>query len=223
MSSGGLRRLSRMSELRVHNFSISLDGFAAGPGQGPDTPLGVGGERLHEWVFPADGPRPPVDEAFVARGIEGIGATIMGRNMFGPVRGEWPDESWTGWWGEEPPFHHDVFVLTHHPRRPLSMAGGTTFHFVADGIEAALERARAAAGGAHVRLGGGAATVHQYLRAGLLDELHVVVVPVLLGAGERLFDGLDGALDGWECAEFAASPAVAHVRLRPAGRGGTAL
>jgi dihydrofolate reductase len=134
-----------MSELRVHNFSMSLDGYAAGPDQGPDAPLGVGGERLHEWVFPAAG-RPPVDEAFVARGIEGISATIMGRNMFGPVRGPWPDESWTGWWGPRPPFHHDVFVLTHHPRPPLEMAGGTTFHFVTDGIEAALDRATAAAG-----------------------------------------------------------------------------
>ena len=223
MSSGRLCRPPCMSELRVHNFSLSLDGYAAGPGQGPDTPLGVGGERLHEWVFPPDGRRAPVDEAFIARGEDGIGATIMGRNMFGPVRGPWPDGSWRGWWGEEPPFHHDVFVLTHHPREPLSMAGGTTFHFVTDGIEAALERARAAAGGAHVRLGGGVSTVQQYLRAGLLDELHVVVVPVLLGAGERLFDGLDGALDGWASAEFAASPAVAHVRLRPAGRGGSGL
>jgi dihydrofolate reductase len=229
MTFGDCRGLPHMSELRVHNFSMSLDGYAAGPDQGPDAPLGVGGERLHEWVFPADG-RPPVDEAFVTRGIEGIGATIMGRNMFGPVRGPWQglgpageEPAWTGWWGAEPPFHHDVFVLTHHPRPPLEMAGGTTFHFVTDGIEAALEQARTAAGGAHVRLGGGVSTVQQYLRAGLLDELHVVVVPVLLGAGERLFDGLGGVLDGWTCVEFAASPAVAHVRLRPTRRGGPTL
>jgi len=159
-----------------------------------------------------------VDDAFVTRGAEGIGATIMGRNMFGPVRDGWDDESWTGWWGDDPPFHHDVFVLTHHARPSVPMAGGTTFHFVTDGIEAALERARAAAGDRHVRLGGGVSTVHQYLRAGLLDELHVVVVPVLLGAGERLFDGLGPAVEGWECVEFAASPAVAHVRLRPTRR-----
>jgi dihydrofolate reductase len=205
-----------MGELRVHNFSVSLDGYGAGRDQQPETPLGVGGERLHEWIFPPDGgPRSPVDDAFVARGEEGIGATIMGRNMFGPVRGPWPDESWRGWWGEDPPFHHDVFVLTHHPRPPLPMAGGTTFHFVTDGIETALDRARTAAGGRHVRLGGGVSTVHQYLRAGLLDELHVAVVPVLLGAGERLFDGLGPALARWQCVEFTPSPAAAHVRLRP--------
>src|SRR3954449_5664997 len=207
-----------MGELRVHNFSVSLDGYGAGPDQKPDTTLGVGGERLHEWIFPPDGgPRSPVDDAFVARGEEGIGATIMGRNMFGPVRGPWPDESWRGWWGEDPPFHHDVFVLTHHPRPPLPMAGGTTFHFVIDGIAAALEQATAAADGADIRLGGGVATVQEFLRAGLVDELHLVVVPVLLGAGERLFDHLDGALDGWECVEFAPSRSVSHVRLRTGG------
>jgi dihydrofolate reductase len=138
----------------------------------------------------------------------------MGRNMFGPVRGEWPDERWTGWWGEEPPYHHPVFVLTHHPRPSLTMRGGTTFHFVTDGIEAALERAMEAAGGADVRLGGGAATVQQYLRAGLVDEMHLAIVPVLLGGGERLFDHLDGGPEGYECVEFVSSPGVAHVRLR---------
>jgi dihydrofolate reductase len=203
-----------MSELRVHNFSLSLDGYAAGPGQDLANPLGAKGELLHDWIFPADGERAPVDDVFVARGEEGVGATIMGRNMFGPVRGDWADEEWTGWWGEDPPFHHDVFVLTHHARGPVPMAGGTTFHFVTDGIEAALERARAAAGGEHVRLGGGASTVQQYLRAGLLDELHVVVVPVLLGRGERLFENLGNALDGWTCVEFTPSARVAHVRLR---------
>ncbi|CAA9279537.1 MAG: Dihydrofolate reductase homolog [uncultured Blastococcus sp.] len=138
----------------------------------------------------------------------------MGRNTFGPVRGPWPDESWTGWWGEDPPFHHDVFVLTHHARGPVAMAGGTTFHFVTDGIEAALERASAAAGGRDVRLVGGVATVQQYLRAGLLDELHLALVPVLLGSGERLFEGLGDALDGWVRVEFAPSRSVSHVRLR---------
>ena len=204
-----------MTELRVHNFSISLDGYGAGPDQSEENPLGVGGEQLHEWIFPPEGERTAADDVFVQRGVDGIGATIMGRNMFGPIRGGWdgaPD--WRGWWGEDPPFHHDVFVLTHHARDPVPMAGGTTFHFVTDGIEAALDRARAAAGGRHIRLGGGAATVREYLRAGLLDELHVAVVPVLLGGGERLFDGLGDALDGWRSVEFASSTAVAHVRLR---------
>jgi dihydrofolate reductase len=203
-----------MTELRVHNFSMSLDGYIAGPDQGVDHPLGVGGEQLHEWIFGLPEQRTPVDERMQAYGTDGIGATIMGRNMFGPVRGDWGAEEWTGWWGEDPPFHHDVFVLTHHARDPVTMAGGTTFHFVTDGIEAALERARDAAGTAHVRLGGGAATVRQYLRAGLVDELHLVVVPVLLGGGERLFEDLGAALDGWRCVEFAPSKAVAHVRLR---------
>jgi dihydrofolate reductase len=203
----------------VHNFSMSLDGYGAGPGQSPEQPLGAGGHRLHEWVFPVGTERTAVDDAFIARGEDGIGATIMGRNMFGPVRGDWggdagTGEEWTGWWGEEPPFHHDVFVLTRHPRPSVPMAGGTTFHFVTEGIEAALEQARAAADGAHVRLGGGVATVQQYLRAGLLDELHIAVVPVLLGSGERLFDDLGSALDGWTCVEFAPSEAVTHVRLR---------
>jgi dihydrofolate reductase len=202
-----------MSELRVHNFSISLDGYGAGPRQDVDNPLGIGGEQLHEWMFAPDAPE--VDRRFRDRGTEGIGATIMGRNMFGPVRGPWSGaEDWTGWWGENPPFHHDVFVLTHADRDPVPMAGGTTFHFVTGGIEAALERARTAAGGQDVRLGGGASTVRQYLTAGLLDELHVVVVPVLLGAGERLFGDLGAALDGWQCVEFAPSASVTHVRLR---------
>jgi dihydrofolate reductase len=205
-----------MTELRVHNFSISLDGYAAGPAQGHDAPLGVGGEQLHTWLFPEDGDRTAVDDAFAARGEEGVGATIMGRNMFGPVRGGWdgPDADWAGWWGENPPFHHDVFVLTHHPRPSVPMAGGTTFHFVTDGIEAALDRARAAAAGGHVRLGGGAATVREYLRAGLVDDLHLVVVPVLLHDGERLFEDLGSALDGWTCVEFTPSRSVTHVRLR---------
>jgi dihydrofolate reductase len=203
-------RLNGMAELRVHDLSLSLDGFAAGPSQGRDDPLGRGGERLHDWAF-ADAT--DVDRRFRARGTEGIGATIMGRNMFGPVRGSWDsDPDWRGWWGEEPPFHHEVFVLTHHARPPLEMAGGTTFTFVTDGIEAALERATAAARGADVRLGGGASTVRQFAEAGLIDEVHVVVVPVLLGGGERLFEG--NGWDGWRCVEFAPSSTVAHVRLR---------
>jgi dihydrofolate reductase len=201
-----------MTELRVHNFSVSLDGYGAGPAQSEENPLGIGGEQLHEWIFSPDAS--DVDRRFRALGDEDIGATIMGRKMFGPVRGPWGAEDWTGWWGEDPPFHHDVFVLTHHARDPVPMAGGTTFHFVTDGIEAALDRARAAAGDRHVRLGGGAATVQQYLRAGLLDEIHLAVVPVLLGGGERLFDGLDDALENWACVEFAPSASVAHVRLR---------
>ena len=199
-----------MSELRLHDFSVSLDGFGAGPEQGEEHPLGVGGERLHDWAFDD---ATDVDRRFRALGTEGIGATIMGRNMFGPVRGPWDSApEWRGWWGEDPPFHHDVFVLTHHAREPVPMAGGTTFHFVTDGIEAALERATAAAAGGDVRLGGGVATVQEYLRAGLLDEMHVVVVPVLLRSGERLFDSPVPA--GWRCVEFTPSASVAHVRLR---------
>jgi dihydrofolate reductase len=207
-----------MTELRVHNFSISLDGYGAGPDQSEENPLGVGGEQLHEWIFPPEGERTAADDVFVQRGVDGIGATIMGRNMFGPIRGGWDSApEWRGWWGEDPPFHHDVFVLTHHARDPVPMAGGTTFHFVTDGIEAALDRARAAAGDRHVRLGGGASTVQQYLRAELLDELHVAVVPLLLGDGERLFQDLGTAVENWTCVEFAPSAAVAHVRLRRPG------
>jgi dihydrofolate reductase len=219
MSSTTTESLTRVTELRAHNFSVSLDGYAAGPGQSEDDPLGAGGPRLHEWIFSPGAT--DVDRRFLALGEEGIGATIMGRNMFGPVRGAWEASAsapgpWTGWWGEDPPFHHDVFVLTHHARQPVEMAGGTTFHFVTDGIEAALERARASAGGRDVRLGGGASTVQQYLRAGLLDELHLAVVPVLLGSGERLFEDLGSAIAGWTCVEFTPSASVAHVRLRPA-------
>jgi dihydrofolate reductase len=210
------------AELRVHNFAISLDGYAAGPEQSLDNPLGVGGTRLHEWAFAtaafrrqhgASGGAEGIDNDFIARGDEGIGATIMGRNMFGPVRGPWTQE-WTGWWGENPPFHHPVFVLTHYPHPPITMDGGTTFHFVTEGIEAALQQALTAAGDRHVRLGGGASTIQQYLRAGLVDELHLAVVPILLGDGEPLFAPLAGTPLGYECVELVSSPAVAHVRLR---------
>jgi dihydrofolate reductase len=215
-----------MPRLRVHNLAMSLDGYVAGPDQSLDAPLGVRAEELHEWVFETrtgremigqDGGETGVDDDFVARGFEGIGATIMGRNMFGPVRGGWGDENWTGWWGDDPPFHHPVFVLTHHAREPIAMQGGTTFHFVTDGIESALRRASDAAGDLDIRLGGGAATVQAYLRAGLIDDLHVAVVPVLLGRGERLFDDLDGGPVGYECVELVATRAVVHVRLARTG------
>jgi len=208
-----------MPQVRVHNFAISLDGYAAGPDQSLDNPLGVGGSRLHEWAFAtrtfqggSDG-ETGLDDEFAAQAGSGLGATIMGRNMFGPIRGPWDDDQWTGWWGDDPPYQHPVFVLTHHPRPPVAMKGGTTFHFVDDGIEAALERAFEAAEGQDVAIGGGAATIQQYLRAGLIDELHLAIVPILLGGGERLFDNLDGGPDGYECVELVSSPAVAHVRL----------
>jgi dihydrofolate reductase len=211
-----------MPKLRVHNLAMSVDGYVAGPDQSRDNPLGVGGEGLHEWVFKTrtwrqmvaeDGGEEGLDDDFIAAGDENIGATIMGRNMFGPIRGDWGDEEWTGWWGDEPPYHHPVFVLTHHPRDPIPMKGGTTFHFVTDGIESALRQAFDAADGQDVRLGGGASAVQQYLRAGLVDEMHVPIVPILLGGGERLFENVDGVPDGYECVEFVSSPAVAHVRL----------
>jgi dihydrofolate reductase len=216
-----------MPNLRVHNLAISLDGYMAGPNQSLDNPLGVGGTGLHEWAFATrtwsrmhgtDGDDEGLDDTFIAQGDVGIGATIMGRNMFGPIRGPWGSDEWTGWWGDNPPYHHSVFVLTHHPRPSITMQGGTTFHFVADGIEAALERAFNAAGGDDVRVGGGAATVQQYLRAGLIDDLHVAIVPILLGSGERLFDHLDGGADGYECVEFISSRSVAHFRLSKASK-----
>ena len=211
-----------MSKLRVHNFAISVDGYGAGPLQSLDNPLGVGAPRLHEWVFATrygrrmigeEGGDEGIDERFMVAGDTGIGATIMGRNMFGPVRGPWPDEEWKGWWGDDPPYHHPVFVLTRHPRPSLVMQGGTTFNFVTDGIEAALSRAVEAAGGADVRLGGGVATIQQYLRARLIDELHVAIVPIFLGSGERLFDRLDGGPVGYENVEMVSSTSVTHVRF----------
>jgi len=211
-----------MGKLRVHNLSISIDGYAAGPNQSLDNPLGVGGPGLHEWVFKTrtgrrmlgeEGGDEGLDDQFLERGDAGIGATIMGRNMFGPIRGEWSDETWKGWWGPNPPYHHPVFVLTHHPRQPIPMEGGTTFNFVTDGIESALSQAFAAAGDQDVRLGGGPSTVQQYLKAGLVDELHVAIVPIFLGAGERLFDHLDGGPFGYECVELVSSPWVTHARF----------
>jgi dihydrofolate reductase len=212
-----------LSKLRVHNLSMSLDGYVAGPNQGLENPLGEGGEDLHEWVFTTehwrrmvgeDGPGSKgIDNDFMVAGNENIGATIMGRNMFGPIRGEWGSEEWKGWWGDEPPYHHDVYVLTHHPHDDIPMQGGTTFHFVTDGIDAALERAVDAAGGKDVRLGGGASAVRQYLKAGLIDHLHVAITPILLGNGERLFEDTAEALHAYSCTEFTGTVAATHVVL----------
>jgi dihydrofolate reductase len=212
-----------MSKLRVNCFSVSLDGFGAGPNQSLENPLGVGGLALHQWIFPTrtfqqrvlgkqEGTTGP-DDDFAARGFANVGAWILGRNMFGPVRGDWPDDGWKGWWGDNPPYHTDVFVLTHYPREPAAMAGGTTFHFVTDGIFMALDRARAAAGGRDVRLGGGVSTVQQYLALGLVDEMHLAVSPVLLGAGERLLAGIDLAAVGYVLTEYVGTPAAAHYVL----------
>ncbi len=213
-----------MSKLRVHCFGISLDGFGAGPNQSIDNPLGVRGMELHQWFFPtrafqkmhgdgnAEGTT-GVDNDFAERGFEGIGAWILGRNMFGPIRGDWPDDKWKGWWGDNPPYHNQVFVLTHYPRASVQMEGGTTFHFVTDGIHAALKRAREAAGGLDVRLGGGTATIRQYLQAGLVDQMHLAVSPVVLGRGENLFAGIDLVQLGYTRAEHVVSPAAMHVVL----------
>jgi dihydrofolate reductase len=211
------------SRLRVQSFGISLDGFGAGPDQSLENPLGVRGPQIMEWFFPTRfwramqgqaGGEEGVDDRVARQGFEGIGAWILGRNMFGPVRGPWPDESWKGWWGEEPPYHVPVFVLTHHARPSLEMKGGTVFHFVTDGIHAALERAKAAAGGRDVRLGGGVATVREFLAARLVDEMHLAVRPVLLGAGEALFQGLDLSALGYEVARHFPGERALHVFIR---------
>lgn len=217
-----------MPKLRVECFSISLDGFSAGPNQSLENPLGVRGPEIMGWVFPTryfmamhggggGGGETGVDNAQAEHGFENIGAWILGRNMFGPVRGPWPDESWRGWWGEEPPYHVPVFVLTNHPRNPLAMAGGTTFHFVTGGIQEALDRAFEAAKGKDVRLGGGVATVRQYLQARLVDELHLAMGPVLMGRGESLFQGLDLDALGYEVAETLPGERATHLRLRKRG------
>jgi len=212
-----------MPRLRVHGFSISLDGYGAGPNQDLEHPLGVGGMALHEWAFATrtfrqmhgrEGGTTGIDDDFAARGFAGIGAWILGRNMFGPVRGPWPDDSWKGWWGDTPPYHTPVFVLTHHARPPIAMAGGTTFHFVADGIHAALAHASEAAGDKAIRLGGGVATIRQYLRAGLIDELHLAIAPVLLGAGEHLLTGIDMPTLGYRCTEHVPTEKATHVVLK---------
>jgi dihydrofolate reductase len=216
-----------MSKLLVRNYSISLDGYAAGPHQDLENPLGIGGAQLHEWIFGTrsgnqmigrEGGDEGVDDAFFSGRASGVGATIMGRNMFGPIRGPWGESEWTGWWGEEPPFHHAVFVLTHHPHPPLEMPGGTTFYFIEGGIEAALSEALEAAGDRDVLVGGGAATIRQFLRASLIDEMHLAIVPVLLGSGERLFDDLGSSTGNYQCVEHVSSPTVTHVRIARTGR-----
>jgi dihydrofolate reductase len=213
-----------MSQLRVHSFSISIEGYGAGPSQDLQHPLGLGGPELFDWFFHTrtwqrmhgneDG-ETGTDDDIAAQGFAGIGAWILGRNMFGPVRGPWPDDTWRGWWGDEPPYHTPVFVLTHHPRAPLRMKGGTVFHFVTEGIHAALQQAKDAAGGHDVRLGGGVSTIRQYLGAGLIDELHLVMAPVVLGTGEHLLNGIDIRALGYACVKhLAGTRAAAHLVLR---------
>jgi dihydrofolate reductase len=211
-----------MSKVRVNSFAVSLDGFGAGPNQSLENPLGVGGPSLHEWFYPTktfqkmfgngDGTTGP-DDDFARRGMENAGAWILGRNMFSPVRGPWLDESWKGWWGENPPYHCDVFVLTHHARKPLEMEGGTTFHFITDGIHSALEKAKAAAKGKDVRIGGGANVIRQYLEARLIDQMHIAVSPVLLGSGESLLSGLNLRALGFSNVDYVGTPAAAHYVL----------
>jgi dihydrofolate reductase len=215
-----------MSRARVQSFGVSIDGFGAGPNQDLQNPLGVRGPQLMEWFFNTrvwrmhqgqSGGETGVDNRMAEQGFDNIGAWILGRNMFGPVRGPWPDQSWKGWWGDEPPYHVPTFVLTHHARAPLPMKGGTTFYFVTEGIESALAQAKAAAKGRDVRIGGGAATIRQYLRERLIDEMHLAVRPVLLGAGERLFDGLDLWALGYEVSESIAGERATHVIIRRRG------
>ena len=215
-----------MTRLSVHGFGLSLDGFSAGADQSLQNPLGVNGPELMNWFMRTrtwramqgmDGGETGVDDEIAQRGFGNFGAWILGRNMFGPVRGPWPDESWRGWWGENPPYHVPTFVLTHHPRKPLVMEGGTVFHFVTGGIHEALDRATEAAGGRDVRLGGGASTVRQYLQAGLVDELHLAVTPVLMGRGEQPLAGLDLRALGYECGEPVAGEHAMHFFIRRKG------
>ena len=218
-----------MSRLRVHGFSISLDGYGAGPSQTKENPLGIGGEALHEWMFPTrtfralqgkqDGTTGP-DDDLTTRGFANVGAWILGRNMFTASRGPWPDDDWKGWWGKNPPYHAPVFVLTHHPRPSIEMEGGTTFHFVTDGIHAALERATAAANGKDVRVVGGVSTIRQYLQARLIDEMHLAISPILLGSGEHLLGGLDTLALGYDCTEHVATSAF-HVVVSKRASGQT--
>ncbi|HOY79814.1 MAG TPA: dihydrofolate reductase family protein [Hyphomonadaceae bacterium] len=213
-----------MSKLRVNCFSISLDGFGAGPNQSLENPLGEGGPQLHNWFYPTETFQKMVlgqehgakgiDNDFAARGFENVGAWIMGRNMFAHSRGPWTDDGWKGWWDDNPPYHCDVYVLTHHPRAPLGMEGGTTFHFVTDGIDAALKRAKASAKDKDVRIGGGAATIREYLKAGLVDEMHISLAPVLLGKGEPLFHGIDLTKAGLKTVEQIPGENTVHYVLK---------
>lgn len=217
-----------MTKLRVHAFTLSLDGYGAGPRQSLENPLGVGGTSLHTWalatrtfqkmLFGKDGGTTGVDDDFAARGTANLGAWILGRNMFGPIRGAWPDETWKGWWGENPPYHCPVYVLTHFARPSIAMEGGTTFHFVTGGIREALKRAAESAGGKDVRLGGGVSTLRQYLQERLVDEMHLATSPVLLGSGEALFAGLDLAGLGYECTEHVPTAQATHVVLKKRDR-----
>lgn len=212
-----------MTRVRVESFTISLDGYGAGPDQDIDNPLGIGGKDLHPWLFPTrtfqralfgknDGTT-GIDDDFAARGFENIGAWILGRNMFSPLRGPWRDMNWKGWWGDNPPYHVPVFIITHHARPPIEMEGGTTFHFVTDGIHSAFERARAAAGDGNISIAGGATTVNQYLAAGLIDELRLHVTPCILGAGPRVFDGVPA--QAMERVPVRATSRVTHMTYRP--------
>ena len=212
-----------MTKVRVESFTISLDGHGAGPDQDLEHPMGVGATALHPWLtatrtfqrtlFGRNSGTRGLDERFAARGFRNVGAWILGRNMFGPIRGNWPDMRWKGWWGDNPPYHVPTFILTHHARAPIEMEGGTTFHFVTGGIREALDRAREAAGPRDVRIGGGPDTIRQYLRERLIDELHIAVAPVVLGRGEPLFEGVDMRALGYECVEFAASARASHFVL----------
>lgn len=211
-----------MTKLRAHSIAVSIDGFMAGPRQSEDDPMGVGGHGLHQWAFATAafnsghggdaGGTTGVDNDFIKRGEAGVGATLMGRNMFGPVRGEWPDLSWRGWWGEEPPYHHPVVVLTHHPREPLEMTG-TTFYFCTDGLAAGVARAKELAGDLDVRVGGGASTIRQLLATGELDSLHLAIAPVLLGDGERVFDDLTAINDAYTVSEVVPGEGATHVTI----------
>lgn len=212
-------------KLRVESFTISTDGYGAGPDQSLENPLGVGGIEIHQWFRPTNTfqkmvlgktGETGVDDDIAKRGFENFGAHIMGRNMFGPIRGNWPDDAWKGWWGDNPPYHTPVFVLTQHPRESLEMEGGTTFHFVTGGIHEALERAREAAGDLDIRLSGGVSTVRQYLEAGLVDEMHVAISPLLLGSGENLFHGLDLKALGYTIVEHVSTPLATHIFVRKA-------
>jgi dihydrofolate reductase len=214
-----------MARLLVRGFTISIDGYGAGPNQSMENPLGVGGESLHDWLvntrtfksmYGGEGGDTGIDEDFAAQSMADIGAWILGRNMFGPIRGPWPDDSWRGWWGKNPPYHTPVFVLTHHKRQPLEMEGGTVFHFVTEGIQAALERARAAAGSRSIRLLGGVATIRQYFQARLVDEMHLAVSPLLLGSGEHLLAGLDLPALGYRCTESVPSAKAVHYIIAKA-------